>query len=97
MPPDYRGDIIFVDDSQEFSDFDTFKKQAKKWITAFPKNMVFFQYGYKSDKEWWDKLKNPPVEIANAILDIESKAGVYLRGGGEATVQFNRLKYYNVY
>ncbi len=77
MPPNYRGDIIFVDDSQKFPDFDTFKKQAKEWIAAFPKNTVFFQYGYKSDKKWWDKLKNPPVDIANALLDLDSDAGVF--------------------
>lgn len=77
MPPNYRGDIIFVDDSQDFLNFEDFKEQTAEWIAAFPKSTVFFQYGYKADKPWWGKLDNPPIDIANAISAIDSKAGVF--------------------
>jgi hypothetical protein len=68
MPPTYRGDIIFVDDGQEFKNFeemlDTF---PNVWAKTFYPNTVFFQVGYDSDKPWWSKLPTPPKTIGDAL------------------------------
>jgi hypothetical protein len=77
MPSKYRGDIIFVDDSQGFSGLNSMVNEFTNWIDAFPQNTVFFQYGYEADKPWWDNLNNPPVDIANAILNVDDSAGVF--------------------
>ncbi|HYA48480.1 MAG TPA: hypothetical protein VEG35_02170 [Burkholderiales bacterium] len=69
MPPTYRGDIVFVDDSQIFPDLEAMVKEfAEKWAPAFAPNLVVFQVGYNSDKAWWSKLPDPPKTIGEAIL-----------------------------
>jgi len=68
MPPNYRGDIIFVDDSQGFKNvvgmIDEF---CNYWADHFKPNTVFFQYGYGADKKWWQYLSTPPRDIGNMI------------------------------
>lgn len=69
MPPDYRGDIVFVDDSQIFPDMAAMVKEySERWAPAFAPNLVLFQVGYNSDKPWWSKLPDPPKTIGEAIL-----------------------------
>ena len=68
MPPTYRGDIVFVDDSQIFPDMEAMVQEfSGKWAPAFFPNLVVFQIGYNSDKPWWSKLPDPPKTIGDAI------------------------------
>lgn len=66
MPPNYRGDIIFVNDTQEVSSLKGIMYEYKDWADAFYPNDIVLQTGYLSDKRWWEKLSNPPLEIAKA-------------------------------
>ena len=68
MPPTYRGDIVFVDDSQIFPDMESMVKEfSEGWAPAFYPNLVVFQVGYNSDKPWWSKLPDPPKTLGEAI------------------------------
>lgn len=68
MPPAYRGDIVFVDDSQIFPDMESMIKEfSEDWAPAFYPNLVVFQIGYNSDKPWWSKLPDPPKTIGDAV------------------------------
>lgn|GEM_PF-1201401 len=68
MPPRYRGNIIFVNDSQMLKNVDAMKKEfVPYWADYFKPNAVFFQVGYPSDRKWWSKLNDPPSDIAAAI------------------------------
>jgi len=68
MPETYRGDIIFVDDSQELKGLEAMVNEFQSlWADRFYPNPVIFQIGYNSDRLWWQKLKNPPQTIGRAI------------------------------
>ncbi|MBP1768837.1 MAG: hypothetical protein H6P98_2952, partial [Candidatus Aminicenantes bacterium] len=68
MPATYRGDIIFVDDSQIFeSREEMIREFTEGWAPAFYPNPVVFQIGYGSDKPWWSKLETPPRDLGEAI------------------------------
>jgi hypothetical protein len=79
MPPTYRGDIIFVDDSQIFDNFDVFLEEyIDYWSHYFAPNTVFFQIGYSSDRPWWQKLDDAPRHIGAAIAQhISQDCGVF--------------------
>jgi len=79
MPENYRGDIVFVDDSQILPDFDAMLDEfVDYWSAYFYPNMVFFQIGYPSDKPWWQKLDNPPPDIGKAIASrIKQDCGIF--------------------
>lgn len=79
MPKTYRGDIIFVDDSQMLDDFDAMIDEfVHYWADYFKPNPVFFQIGYKSDKSWWAKLHHPPSDIGQAIARrITQQCGIF--------------------
>jgi fibronectin type 3 domain-containing protein/peptidoglycan/xylan/chitin deacetylase (PgdA/CDA1 family) len=67
-PPSYRGDIIFVNDSQEFTSLSAMVDEfANYWAPEFYPNPVWFQYGYEADRSWWETLDNPPKDIGDAI------------------------------
>lgn len=72
MPPNYRGQILFVDDSQDFNfssnPFNAMVNEFKSWGQKFSPNKVAFQYGYKADTTWWKKLNDPPATIGNALI-----------------------------
>lgn len=68
MPPTYRGDIVFVDDSQIFKTMDEMVNEfTTGWAPAFYPNPVVFQIGYRADKPWWSKLAAPPKDLGAAI------------------------------
>ncbi len=68
MPPTYRGDIIFVDNGQEFKNFEEMlAKFPNVWAKTFYPNTVIFQVGYGSDKPWWSKLPTPPKTIGDSL------------------------------
>ena len=79
MPPKYRGDIIFVDDSQMFKNFNAMMREfVTYWADYFKPNTVFFQIGYPRDSIWWQKLNNPPKEIGIAIAqNISQDCGIF--------------------
>jgi len=78
MPPTYRGDIIFVDDSQIFPRLeDAVTEFVTTWADRFYPNTVFFQIGYNSDKPWWQKLPTPPLTWGDAIRQrIKQDCGI---------------------
>jgi hypothetical protein len=79
MPPTYRGNLIFVSDSQIFKNMDDMIEEfVVYWANYFKPNMVFYQFGYRSDKPWWQKLNDPPVDIGNTIAqNISQDCGIF--------------------
>ena len=79
LPKTYRGDIIFVDDSQIFNNFEAMVEEfAARWAPHFYPNTVFFQVGYKSDKPWWERLNNPPETIGKAVSErVKQSCGIF--------------------
>jgi hypothetical protein len=69
MPPAVRDGIVFVDDSQQFDNFDHMVNEFAKWGKHFAPAPVAFQYGYPADKHWWGQLQDPPANIGQAILE----------------------------
>ena len=69
MPPSYRGTILFVDDSQEFtSGLPQMVSEFKSWGAKFASNKVIFQFGYPKDSTWWRQYADPPKTIGDALL-----------------------------
>jgi hypothetical protein len=71
MPSSYRGNLWFVDDSQNFnwgsSPFNNMINEFKSWGTKFSPNPVAFQFGYNADKNWWYSYTNPPNKIGSEL------------------------------
>ncbi|MFH0733303.1 MAG: T9SS type A sorting domain-containing protein [bacterium] len=68
MPPTYRGDILFVDDSQQFSSLNSMINEFTLWGNKFKPNKVAFQFGYSIDKPWWSVLNDPIKTIGNSLF-----------------------------
>lgn len=78
MPPTYRGNIIFIDDGQQFTSMDQMKYYFKIWSKNFPNNKVSYQIGYPSDETWWKELPDPAKNIGNVLIDaIPNLYGLY--------------------
>ena len=79
MPPNYRGDILFVSDSQIFKNFnEMLSEYVEYWAEFFKPNMVGYQFGYDSDKKWWEPMNNPPKLMGNTIAHyIDQKCGIF--------------------
>ena len=69
MPPKYRGDIVFVDDSQELPSLEAMVNEFNEWADKFSPNNVVFQIGYRSDKNWWEKFDDPPKYLGEKIAE----------------------------
>ncbi len=67
MPPSYRGNILFVDDSQQFPSLNSMVSEFKVWGSKFSPNNVAFQFGYKIDTTWWKQYADPPLTIGSAL------------------------------
>jgi hypothetical protein len=65
--PTYRGDIVFVDDSQIVESADVLVKEFEAWGKSFYPNPVMFQIGYPSDRPWWSQLPVPPKTLGERI------------------------------
>jgi hypothetical protein len=65
--PTYRGDIVFVDDSQIVDSADVLVKEFEAWGKSFYPNPVMFQIGYPSDRPWWSRMPEPPKTLGQAI------------------------------
>jgi len=79
MPSHYRGDIIFISDSQELAGLDAMVDEfSNYWADYFKPNPVYFQIGYRSDRSWWKDLVTPPKNIGDAINDkVEQETGIF--------------------
>jgi hypothetical protein len=78
MPALYRGDIIFVDDSQGFSGLQAMSREfIFSWAARFYPNPVFFQVGYPRDRSWWSACANPVQEIgAELSTSVLQECGI---------------------
>jgi hypothetical protein len=72
MPLSYRGKIMFVDDSQDFSfasnPFNYMVNEFKSWGAKFSPNGSAFQYGYPKDSVWWKSYADPVKTIGDALI-----------------------------
>ncbi len=75
MPPNCRNGIVFVDDGQQFHSLDAMTAQFTAWGRAFYPAPVAFQYGYPSDRIWWESLSDPADEIGRRILSCVPNTG----------------------
>ena len=73
MPPEYRGDILFVDDSQDFNFSNcplcTMTDEYGQWAETFAPNRSAFQFGYPADQSWWQDYDDPPATIGQSLID----------------------------
>jgi hypothetical protein len=69
MPPTERDGIFFVDDSQQFDTLEEMVNEFRYWGETFAPAPVGFQYGYSTDKVWWQELSDPPKAIGQVLLD----------------------------
>jgi YD repeat-containing protein len=68
LPPTYRGDIVFVDDSEQNGDFNGFLREMKSFADFFGPADVMYQIGYPSDKSWWSTRLSPiPKTIGDTL------------------------------
>jgi len=70
MPPTAREGLLFIDDSQILPSLDAMVAEFAEWGRAFAPAPVGFQYGYSSDRPWWQLLEDPPAEIGDRILEV---------------------------
>jgi hypothetical protein len=75
MPPGYRDGIVFVDDGQQFDSLESMMAHFTDWGKAFYPAPVAFQYGYPSDRVWWEHIPDPADEIGRQILACVPNAG----------------------
>jgi hypothetical protein len=68
LPPSYRGDVVFVNDSQQIASLDEFIAEYKDFADFFYPNTVMFQIGYRSDKVWWGNLATPIPKVLGEKL-----------------------------
>jgi hypothetical protein len=79
MPPTYRGEIIFISDSQELANLDAMVDEfSNYWADYFKPNPVYFQIGYRADRPWWEKFDTPAKNIGDAIIEkVEQETGIF--------------------
>ncbi len=77
FPPKYRGDIIFVNDTQSknestyedetFPTLEAMEKYYTKWAKHVYPNTVFLQIGYRLNHNLWGDMEEPIVEFGDAL------------------------------
>ncbi len=86
MPQKYRGEIIFVDDSQDFDSMNDMVNEFKYWGNYYKNNPVIYQFGYDSDvdsdgdndKDWWGNFDDPAKTIGDELFaNISNCLGIY--------------------
>jgi hypothetical protein len=78
MPPTERDGLLFIDDSQMLASLDVMVDEFAEWGKAFAPAPVGFQYGYESDRHWWQYLEDPPKDIGQRILEsVPNTEGLY--------------------
>jgi hypothetical protein len=66
----YRGEIVFVDDSQQFADADVFVKEFAAFGQHFYPNAVMYQIGYRDDRKWWSRFATPPKDLGEKLCAL---------------------------
>ncbi len=69
MPPTYRSDIIFVNDSQGHGTLTNMQNGFGAWAEHFAPNTVVYQIGYEADYKIWNQLDNPVKEIGDLLAE----------------------------
>ena len=78
MPPTYHKDIVFIDDSQELGSMQNMLDEFQYWGSYFSEGLVGFQYGYQSDKSWWQAYEDPAKYIGDKLKHhIPNTIGLY--------------------
>jgi len=79
MPDNYRGDIIFVSDSQQFKNKNHMISEfGNYWGPHFYPNTVFYQIGYPDDKDNWNSFDNPIKMWGTSIANSQKqKVGIF--------------------
>jgi hypothetical protein len=75
LPPTYRGDIIFIDDSEENGSYNNFLNEMINFADFFYPADVMYQIGYPSDKPWWSQLASPIPQTIGRELSRQTQAG----------------------
>ncbi|MCD1654042.1 hypothetical protein K7J14_04930 [Treponema zuelzerae] len=82
MPPTYRSDIIFVNDSQYNGSLEAMKETFDAWSRHFYPNPVMYQIGYESDEHYWGALENPlkdlGMHLAAGLPDDQSLSIIWV-------------------
>ncbi len=73
LPPTYRGDVVFVDDSQQFTNVESFLAEYKEFADFFYPNPVMFQIGYRDDKKWWSSQPAPIPKTLGEKLAAQTR------------------------
>jgi hypothetical protein len=73
LPQTYRGDIVFVDDSQQFKGVEHFLAEFKEFADFFYPNTVMFQIGYRADKAWWSTIAAPIPKTLGEKLAAQTR------------------------
>ncbi|PIW69991.1 MAG: hypothetical protein COW08_04240 [Ignavibacteriales bacterium CG12_big_fil_rev_8_21_14_0_65_30_8] len=68
MPPTYRGDIIFINDGQQYGSFNDMKTNFIEWANYFPNNKVGYHYGFPADEFWWSTINDPAKTIGQELI-----------------------------
>lgn len=67
LPPTYRSDMIFVNDSQGHKSLQSMKYEFDSWAEHFAPNTVMYQIGYQADKRIWSKFDKPEVQLGEYL------------------------------
>ncbi|OUM60810.1 carbohydrate-binding module family 18 protein [Piromyces sp. E2] len=70
MPPNYRENMVFIDDSKNITSLNKMTKEFSEWAREFHDNPVMYQIGYEDDYKLW---KKDPIQFAKTILEETSK------------------------
>ncbi len=75
FPPDFRGDIIFVNDSNELASLGACVDEMEMFADYYAPNDVIFQQGYEIDRGWWENLSDPiPGTYGKALFEVGNNA-----------------------
>lgn len=78
LPPLYRGDIIFVNDSQGFSSLNAMKEEFQTWAEYFYPNRIFIQTGYEADRDIWEEFDDPAGKLSRYLTeDMKQRYGFF--------------------
>ena len=76
LPPTYRSDMIFVNDSQQFKSLEDMQEDFQGWADHYAPNGVMFQIGYGDDRDLWKpSFKNPAHDLGAYLIDGLEKNG----------------------
>ena len=67
MPPHYRHNLVFINNSQQFSSLPQMRSVFERWGKTFFPAAVGFQFGYPADRHWWKRLDDPALAIGQAL------------------------------